>query len=126
MEKYHPMEYVQPMEESIERIKQTREKMKEVYDLLSSYPGCREIEVALLKIEEASMWANKAIVFTQPKQQDLPMKSCRICKYYNNDKKECTRYPKWVGINNEEHWCGEYVLDADKEGKLRRDNEKIL
>lgn len=60
----HPFEYQAPTAEHVEQIKQVREAMKELNDLiLDLIPPCRERSLAITKLEESSMWANKAIVF---------------------------------------------------------------
>lgn len=45
-------------------IQKTRAKLKETRDLIVRLiPDCRERSLAITKLEEVSMWANKAIVF---------------------------------------------------------------
>lgn len=60
----HPFEYQQPTPEQTETIKAVRAAMQIAYDtLLERIPSSRERSLAITKLEEASMWANKAIVF---------------------------------------------------------------
>ena len=62
----NPFEYQAPTEESVEKIKVFRsecEKMKVLIDL--TIPDSREKSLAITKLEEVSMWGNKAIVFNQ-------------------------------------------------------------
>lgn len=59
----HPFEYQSPNEVQVEQIKATRLAFKALYDQLQSLPASREKSLAITKLEEASMWANKGIVF---------------------------------------------------------------
>ncbi len=61
--KKHPFEYQKPTDEQVAQITAVREAMKAVYDNLMSLPESRERSIAITKLEEASMWANKGIVF---------------------------------------------------------------
>ena len=62
----HPFEYVAPTKESVEKITTLRAAMKGVHDLIvEEIPAGAERTLAIRKLEESSMWANKAIVFTQ-------------------------------------------------------------
>lgn len=62
----HPFEYVAPTEESVEKIRQVRNAMKHLHDMIVAViPASAERTLAIRKLEESSMWANKAIVFTQ-------------------------------------------------------------
>jgi len=60
-------EYKKPTEKSIEQIKNIREGCKGlskiIMDNSNFYGG--DFLIALQKLEEVSMWANKAIVFSQ-------------------------------------------------------------
>lgn len=63
---FSPFEYVAPTPESVEKIKKIRDAMRSLNDLiLETIPVSRERSLAITKLEESSMWANKAIVFTQ-------------------------------------------------------------
>lgn len=71
----NPFEYLGPSPEQVEKITQVREKCKELYDLLMIVlPNCpyevgtiphqpKEKSMAIARLEECSMWANKCIVF---------------------------------------------------------------
>lgn len=59
----NPFEYQKPSENAVAKITEVREKCKELYALLQTMPGCRENSVSITKLEEVSMWANKAIAF---------------------------------------------------------------
>jgi ribosomal protein L17 len=60
----HPFEYIKPTQGEIERITTLREKCKELHDLiLEIITPSRERSLAITKLEEVSMWANKAVVF---------------------------------------------------------------
>lgn len=60
----HPFEYQAPTPAQVEQIRVVREAMKALHDLiLDTIPSSRERSVAITKLEEVSMWANKAIVF---------------------------------------------------------------
>lgn len=60
--KKHPFEYQKPTDEQVAQITAVREAMKAVYDNLMSLPESRERSIAITKLEEASMWANKGII----------------------------------------------------------------
>lgn len=59
----NPFEYQKPSDEHVVKITEVREKCKELYDVLLSLPESRERSLAITKLEEVSMWANKCIVF---------------------------------------------------------------
>ena len=61
----HPFEYQKPNEAAVQQIEAVREKCKELFDLLNLLPASRERSLAITKLEEVSMWANKGIVFNQ-------------------------------------------------------------
>lgn len=61
----NPFEYQRPGEEQVKKIEEVRSKCKELYDLLLTLPESRERSLAITKLEEVSMWANKGIVFHQ-------------------------------------------------------------
>lgn len=63
MGELHPFEYQKPTDEHVQKITEVREKCKELYELLLTLPKSREQSLAITKLEEASMWANKGIVF---------------------------------------------------------------
>lgn len=61
----HPaLEYHAPTPEQVEKIQAVREALSAAIQALQTIvPGCAEQTLAIRKVEEASMWANKAIVF---------------------------------------------------------------
>lgn len=61
----HPaLVYHQPTPEQVEKIQAVREALSHAIRILQEIvPGCAEQIRAIRKVEEASMWANKAIVF---------------------------------------------------------------
>lgn len=60
----HPFEYQAPTPEHVAKIQTIREAMKALNDLiLETLPSSRERSLAITKLEESSMWANKGIVF---------------------------------------------------------------
>lgn len=59
----HPFEYQAPTDAHVQTITAVREKCKELYELLLTLPESRERSLAITKLEESSMWANKGIVF---------------------------------------------------------------
>lgn len=65
MDQKNPFEYRKPSDAGVESITKVREKCKELYDLLLTLPESRERSVAITKLEEVSMWANKGIVFAE-------------------------------------------------------------
>lgn len=67
METKNPFDYQRPDEEMVRDITRVREMCKVLHAvLLSVMPACRERSLAIIKLEEASMWANKGIVFAAP------------------------------------------------------------
>ncbi len=63
-EEPHPFVYQPPTPEAVARITFVREALRIAHDaLLDGIPACRERSLAITKLEERSMWANKAIVF---------------------------------------------------------------
>lgn len=60
-------QYHQPSEDQIRRIQQIRERAISLAAAIQTLaPGCPEQTLAIRKVEEASMWANKAIVLEPP------------------------------------------------------------
>lgn len=56
--------YHQPTAEQIEKIQAVRGACAVAFIAIrDNVPGCAEQTLAIRKLEEASMWANKAIVF---------------------------------------------------------------
>ena len=57
-------EYQRPSPDGVARIERVRAACKELARVLEeAVPTCRELSLAITKLEEVSMWANKAIVF---------------------------------------------------------------
>jgi len=67
----NPFEYVAPTEKSVEQITAVREACKSLHDTILLLPECRERSLAITKLEEVSMWANKGIVFSQEKPENV-------------------------------------------------------
>lgn len=64
-------EYQRPSADAVARIEKVRAKCKELAELIHEVcPPCRETSLAITKLEEASMWANKGLVFNLPGPQD--------------------------------------------------------
>jgi flagellar biosynthesis chaperone FliJ len=61
----HPFEYQKPTEEQVVQIQEVREACKSLYETLQKLPNYREKSLAITKLEESSMWANKCIVFQE-------------------------------------------------------------
>lgn len=61
----HPFEYQAPTQEQVQDISLVRETLKHAHDIImQTVPASRERSLAITKLEEASMWANKGIVFS--------------------------------------------------------------
>lgn len=59
----NPFEYRQPSAFAVDTIILIRDECKTLYKMLTDLPECRERSMAMTKLEEVSMWANKAIAF---------------------------------------------------------------
>lgn len=60
----NPFVYQAPTPEHIKAIAAVRAQLETTYEcILTMVPPCAERTLAIRKLEEASMWANKAIVF---------------------------------------------------------------
>jgi hypothetical protein len=60
----NPFEYQKPGGNQIVQIEEVRQSMRATYTaILENVPPSAERTLAIRKLEEASMWANKAIVF---------------------------------------------------------------
>lgn len=58
------LEYHKPTDNQVTQIQNVREALSQaLFTLEQCVPQCAERTLAIRKIEEASMWANKAIVF---------------------------------------------------------------
>jgi hypothetical protein len=65
----HPFEYQRPTEKQAVCITRIREKCKEMFECLTEVlPHCRERSLAITRLEEVSMWANKGVVFCEDEQ----------------------------------------------------------
>jgi len=64
-EEQNPFGYVKPTEKSVEDMKKVREMCSDLNKMLLDLNPSRERSVAITKLEEVSMWANKGIVFNQ-------------------------------------------------------------
>ncbi len=61
-----PFEYQAPTPAMTEQIKIVRGALKSAHHtILNNVPSSRERSLAITKLEEVSMWANKAIVFAE-------------------------------------------------------------
>lgn len=65
MEQTTIFDFLSPNEESVEHIAAVRNKGVEFLDLINDLKPSRERSLAITKLEEAVMWANKSIVITQ-------------------------------------------------------------
>lgn len=60
----NPFEYQAPTPENVQQITDVREALKAAHAvILERVPPSRERSLAITKLEECSMWANKGIVF---------------------------------------------------------------
>jgi len=59
----NPFEYQKPTEEKTAKINEIREACRELHKILLTLPASRETALAITKLEEVSMWANKSVVF---------------------------------------------------------------
>ena len=67
-----PFVYIAPDEISVALIKVFREKCLDLNTfILESIPPSRERSLALTKLEEVSMWGNKAVVFHQGTKSEV-------------------------------------------------------
>jgi len=64
---YRRFRYHKPSRAGVERIENVRQACRDLESvLLEHVPPGRELSLALTKLEEAAMWANKAIVLGDP------------------------------------------------------------
>ena len=59
----HPFDYQRPDATMVTQIEAVRQSCKVTHDVLMTLPACRERSLAITRLEEVSMWANKGIVF---------------------------------------------------------------
>jgi hypothetical protein len=65
----NPFEYQKPNSDQVERIEMVRHALKLAYNsIMGNCPPSRERSLAITKLEEVSMWANKSIVFEPEKE----------------------------------------------------------
>lgn len=57
--------YRTPNEKSLQQMEQVRQKCQELLEVLCTLNSSREKSLAITKLEETAMWANKATVFNQ-------------------------------------------------------------
>ena len=55
------LQYVQPTPEQVTQMQLFRDKTEDLYREVEKLPSSRGRSIALTKLEEASMWINKAI-----------------------------------------------------------------
>lgn len=73
----HPFDYHRPNADQVARITAIREGCKTLFDLLNvNVAACPKRTIALRKLEEVLMWANKAIVL-EPGTEIDPAQSPR-------------------------------------------------
>lgn len=58
----HPFDYHRPTDEQVKQIDTVRKGCKELHSTLLALPASRERSLAITKLEEVSMWANKGII----------------------------------------------------------------
>jgi len=65
----HPFEYNRPSEKQLEVLNTLRADAKELHDRVQNLlPAGRMRALAITKLEEFSMWVNKACVFELPEE----------------------------------------------------------
>jgi len=58
----HPFDYHRPSDKQVQEITTVREGCKALHTILLALPSNAERTLAIRKLEEVSMWANKGIV----------------------------------------------------------------
>lgn len=58
----HPFDYHRPSEKQVEQISKNRDECKALHAALLELSPSRERSLAITKLEEVSMWSNKAII----------------------------------------------------------------
>jgi hypothetical protein len=58
----HPFEYHRPDPDQVQQIETVRQGCKTLHTLLLALPASAERTLAVRKLEECSMWANKGII----------------------------------------------------------------
>jgi hypothetical protein len=65
----NPFEYQKPNSDQVERIEMVRKALKQSHEcIMNNCLPSRERSLAITKLEEVSMWANKSIVFEPEKE----------------------------------------------------------
>lgn len=59
----NPFEFQKASPEQSEKIQANMESCKQLHEFFLTLPESRERSLAITKLEEAAMWANKAIAF---------------------------------------------------------------
>jgi len=122
----HPFEYQKPTDKSVEDLKVCRIIYKNLYNLLIKLPESRERSLAITKLEESSMWANKGIVFNQvdpdceeEQEEKHKIAICENCgeteKFYEVDEECSDEKIKRVPCKK----CGKTMLKFKEENKDR-------
>lgn len=57
----NPLVHIQPSTEQLEMMEAVRDRAVDLWDILEKLPASREGSLALTNLENAVMWANKAI-----------------------------------------------------------------
>lgn len=74
--KRHPFEQQTPTPSMLNRLDQMRLSFAATYDAIVAHvPASAERTIAIRSLEEASMWANKAIAFEGERYLDAPAPS---------------------------------------------------
>jgi hypothetical protein len=68
----HPFEYHRPTVLQVERMERIRKACRALYEELLCLESSRQRALAMTKLEECGLWANKAIVFG-PDSAALPV-----------------------------------------------------
>lgn len=66
----HPFAYQKPTTAQTAQIEAVRASCRDLHNLILSLPPGRERSLAVTKLEEVSMWANKGIVFADPENAE--------------------------------------------------------
>ena len=63
MDTKNPFEYQKASPEQSAKIQKVMAAAKAFYEVLQTLPPARETSLAITKLEEAAMWANKSVAF---------------------------------------------------------------
>ena len=64
----HPFDYHRPTAAQVEQISTVRDGCKALHATLLDLPSSRERSLAITKLEEVSMWANKSVIMADEGQ----------------------------------------------------------